>query len=151
MNNTALPTYAERVDLHNLQYDDICTISNVKDELYSLLDEMKIDKDGMHYYPDPDRVNRAIWLCADALHNVLNDWYAVLGDTGYLSESYQVERARMLLERNKLSHLVSRLYDKIIEASTQEVEDSLKAIRKKAINLPDAEAIELIENAIGSI
>ena len=149
--NNDFPTYSKRVTLQNAMYDDILSIGYVRDELYSLLEEMRIDKDGTPYYPDPCRVNRVICLCADALHSFLNDWSAVVGDTNYPTENYQLERARMLLDRNKLAHLVSQLDDKIRAASCQEVEDSLKDIREKAVNLPDADAIKLLEDAVGII
>ena len=141
-------THADRVRLTNALWCEMDTVDMVRLELLALIDEGFIFKGDNTLCKDPDHIVRVLELCSDSLYHILLEYWACTGSTDYPGMEHQLTKAKLLLERHRVSELMDQLYRKATATPDQAKRATLEAMRKTATELPDAEAIPLLESVL---
>lgn len=141
-------THSDRVRLANALWIEMDAVDRVRLELLELLEEGFDYEEGRTSCNAPDHVARVLELCSEALYNFLLEYWTCTGSTDYQGVETQVERAKLLLERHRVSELMDQLFDKAKNTPDPAMRATLEAVRKTAADLPDAEAISLLESAV---
>ena len=142
-------TQADRMNADSALYNYLGEIDDAEQILRCLLEEHFATRKKIDSWT-AEEIERSIKIATDKLFNVLLDLHLQTGNIRWRGVPYQVERAKRIVEIQRVTELTDQANDTWNSMTAGSVRDAFGAERDRIAQLPDAEAIPALEALLKS-